>query len=77
MNATDPNHNEYLAAIAGMADHTMPPRQTPEPAVGDFVSGVTAGKRWQGRVEWVTDTGEMCINGSGWWAYVPVRDITH
>ena len=36
------HENEYLAAISGMADHTMPPAQQ-QPAPGDFVSGMTAG----------------------------------
>lgn len=77
MNAThDPHHNEYLAAIAGMADHTMPPRQLPEPAVGDFVSGRTAGRLWSGRVEWV-EGNRMTIDVGGGWLAVPVSDITH
>lgn len=77
MNATDPHHNEYLAAIAGMADHTMPPRATkPEPAVGDFVSGRTAGRLWSGRVEWVEGS-RMTIDVGGGWLAVPVSDITH
>ena len=76
MNATDPAHNEYLAAIAGMADHTMPPRQTPEPAVGDFVSGKTGGKHWSGRVEWI-EGNRMTLDVGGGWLAVPVSDITH
>ena len=71
---TTPHENEYLAAIAGMADHTMPPAQQPAP--GDFVSGTTAGKRWSGRVEWI-DGNRMTIDVGGGWVAVPVTDITH
>ena len=70
----DPGHNEYLAAIEGMADHTMPPAKPP--AVGDFISGRTAGKCWSGRVEW-TEGPNVCVNTDGSWVYVPLADITH
>lgn len=80
MNATnDPGHNEYLAAIAGLPEQTVSPavdQNRQEPAVGDFVSGCTAGKRWSGRVEWI-DGPLVCINPGGAWLYVPVADITH
>ena len=75
-----PGENEYLAAVSGLHEQTPSPRldqKRQEPAVGDFVSGRTAGKAWRGRVEWINENGEMCINGDGWWAYVPVADITH
>lgn len=75
MNDTHVGHNEYLAAIAGMSDHTMPPRQPP--ATGDFVSGCTAGRRWQGRVEWIEDDGRIVVDVGGAWVAVPVNDITH
>lgn len=71
---SDPHHNEYLAAVAGLHEHTINPKH--EPAVGDFVSGMTAGKRWSGHVEWV-EYPLMCINPGGAWIYVPVSDITH
>jgi hypothetical protein len=74
-NDSSPHENEYLAAVSGL--HEQTPSPSHEPAVGDFVSGCTAGRRWQGRVEWVNDRGEMCVNGCGWWAYVPIADITH
>lgn len=80
MNESSPHENEYLAAVSGLHEQTPSPRldqKCQEPAVGDFVSGRTAGKAWSGRVEWVNEQGEMCINGCGWWAYVPVADITH
>jgi hypothetical protein len=72
----DPHANEFLAAIRGLPDQTPSP-EISLPAIGDFVSGMTAGKRWQGRVEWINDDGQMCINGHGWWAYVPCKDCRH
>ena len=75
MTTTDPNHNEYLAAIAGMADHTMPPAPQP-PAIGDYVSGITGGKRWAGRVE-IVEGNRMTLDVGGGWVAVPVSDITH
>ena len=87
INDSSPNEDLYLAAVRGLHEQTpSPPAKKLEPAVGDFVSGMTAGKRWQGRVEWVNDDGQMCIDGDGWWAFVPVadcrqvvpvKDITH
>jgi len=78
VNPTDPHANEYLAAIAGLGEQTPSPVQKrPEPAVGDFISGCTAGRRWSGRVEWVNDSGEVCVDTDGSWVYVPVADITH
>lgn len=79
-----PGDNEFLAAVSGL--HEQTPSRRHEPAVGDFVSGCTAGKRWQGRVEWVNDCGQMAIDVGGGWVYVPmadakqivpVADITH
>ena len=70
----DVHEPEYLAAVAGMADHTMPPAQLP--AEGDFVSGITAGRRWSGRVEWIEGNLPSIDVGGGWVA-VPASDITH
>jgi hypothetical protein len=70
----DAHENEYAAAVAGMADHTMPPAVPQEPAVGDYVSGVTAGRSWSGHVEWV-EGDHMCVNVGGGWLSVPVADI--
>jgi hypothetical protein len=74
-NPTSPNENEYLAAVAGLSEQTL--SKKPEPAVGDFVSGTTCGRRWSGRVEWINERGEICVNTDGSWVYVPARDITH
>lgn len=44
MNATDPHHNEYLAAIAGMLEHTPSPcRSLDGFAVGDQITFRLAG----------------------------------
>jgi hypothetical protein len=74
MYSTDPHQNEYLAAVAGMADHTPSPVSLP--AEGDFVSGCTAGRRWQGRVEWV-EGDRLTVDVGGAWLAVSVHDITH
>ena len=74
MYSTDPHQNEYLAAVAGMADHT--PSPVSMPAEGDFVSGCTAGRRWQGRVEWV-EGNRLTVDVGGAWLAVSVHDITH
>jgi len=73
-NDSSPHENEYLAAVAGLHEQTSSP--VTEPAVGDFVSGRTAGKTWSGRVEWIED-GRMTLDVGGGWLAVPVADITH
>jgi hypothetical protein len=72
-----PGDNEFLAAISHLHEQTPSPApERQEPAVGDFVSGRTAGKSWQGRVEWIAD-GRMTLDVGGGWVAVPVADITH
>ena len=71
----DAHENEYAAAAAAIHDQT-PRSRHPEPAVGDFISGVTDGRRWSGHVEWV-ERGFVCINVGGAWLSVPTYDITH
>jgi hypothetical protein len=75
MTTTDPHHNEYLAAVAGMADHTMPPAPRTY-AVGDFVSGESGGKRWSGRI-FAVDGDRLSIEMPGAWLSVSAKDITH
>ena len=78
-NESSPHENEYLAAVSGLPEQTPSPRldqKCQEPAVGDFVSGRTAGKEWRGRVEWIED-GRMTLDVGGGWLPVPVADITH
>ena len=75
MNAT-PHDNEYLAAIQGMNDTYGWREAKSLPAVGDFVSGKTAGRRWSGRVEAI-DSDRMTIDVGGAWITANVADITH
>jgi hypothetical protein len=69
----DAHASEYAAAVAGMAETYGTPKQ---PAVGDFVSGMTAGRRWSGHVEWI-DGDRLTIHVVGGWLAVPLKDITH
>ena len=73
MYSTDPHQNEYLAAVAGMTEHTAAPA---EPAVGDFITGTTAGRAWSGRVEWI-DGHMVVLDVGGAWVRVPIKDQTH
>jgi hypothetical protein len=75
-NNTSPAENEYLAAIAGLGEQTPSPAPARTYAVGDFVSGCTAGKRWQGRIEW-TDGDRLTLDVGGGWLAVSARDVTH
>jgi hypothetical protein len=75
-NPSSPHENEYLAAIAGLGEQTQSPAAKPTYAVGDFVSGCTAGKRWQGRIEW-TDGERLTLDVGGGWLAVSARDVTH
>lgn len=77
-NDTSPHENEYLAAIAALSEQTPSRAVRHEPAVGDFVSGVTAGKRWSGHIEWFSDDGKtLVVNVDHAWIGVPIADITH
>lgn len=71
----DAHAPEYAAAAAAL--HEQTPAPIYEPAVGDFVSGVTAGKAWRGRVQWIADDGRISIELDGGWLYVSTGDITH
>jgi hypothetical protein len=69
------HENEYLGAVAGMQD-TYGTGTPPNLAVGDFVSGVTAGKQWSGHIEWFSeDDGTVVVNVDHAWVRVPVADI--
>lgn len=76
----DAHKNEYAGAIAGMAETYgsgwQDTSNTPL-AVGDFVSGMTAGKRWSGHIEWFSDDATVVVNVDHAWVRVPVADITH
>ena len=75
-NNTSPAENEYLAAIAGLGEQTPSPANRVTYAVGDFVSGCTAGKRWSGYIEW-TDGDRLTLDVGGGWLAVSARDVTH
>lgn len=74
----DAHSAEYAAAISGMNETYGPRRAAHTHAVGDFVSGITAGKRWSGHIEWYSDDdGMVVVNVNHAWVRVPVSDITH
>ena len=63
---SDANQNEYLGAVAGMAEtygHKLP-------AVGDWVNGTTAGKSWAGYVM-SAEPGRIAVECGGAWSVVP------
>ena len=69
----DAHQNEYLAAVAAMPEHTPGPRVY---AIGDYVSGTSGGKRWQGRI-WDIDGDRLSIEIDGGWLAVSAKDVTH
>jgi hypothetical protein len=79
----DAHNAEYVAAAAGMQETYgkgwSDTGNTPVTlAVGDFVSGTTAGKRWSGHIEWFSDDdATVVVNIDHAWIRVPLRDITH
>jgi hypothetical protein len=81
MSQTDAHEREYAAAVAGMQDTygtgwTDTNNTPPNLAVGDFVSGVTAGKQWSGHIEWFSeDDACVVVNVDHAWVRVPVADI--
>lgn len=75
VNPSSPHENEYLAAIAGLGEQT-PSGPARTYAIGDFVSGVTAGKRWQGRI-WNVEGDRLSIEIDGGWLAVSSQDVTH
>lgn len=71
----DAHAREYAGAIAGMAETYG---RKHDVAVGDFVSGLTAGRRWSGHIEWFSeDDACVVVNVDHAWVRVPVKDITH
>jgi hypothetical protein len=73
----DAHNSEYLGAVAGMQDaYGTGTTSTPNLAVGDFISGVTAGKQWSGHIEWFSeDDASVVVNVDHAWVRVPVKDI--
>jgi hypothetical protein len=75
-NDASPHENEYLAAVAGLSEQTVSPAKRVTYAIGDFVSGISGGKRWQGRI-WNVEGDRLSIEIDGGWLAVSSRDITH
>ena len=73
VNPASPHENEYLAAVSGLHEQTPSPRVY---AIGDFVSGVSAGKRWSGRI-FAIDGDRLSIEMPGAWLAVSAQDVTH
>jgi hypothetical protein len=73
MTHMDANAREYAGAIAGMAETYG---RKHDVAVGDFVSGLTAERRWSGHVQ-VIEGDRMVVDVDGAWLSVNVKDITH
>ena len=71
--STDPHAREYAAAAACLSDQT--PSGCPLPAVGDWVSGCSGRKPWQGRVQQV-ERGRIVVEIDGAWLVVTEADIT-
>ena len=62
----DAHSNEYLGAVAGVAEtygHKLP-------AVGDWVNGVSGGKAWAGYVM-SAEPGRIAVECGGAWIVVP------
>ena len=75
-NDTSPAENEYLAAVAGLPEQTVSPSKPVTYAIGDFVSGMSGGKRWQGRI-WNVEGDRLSIEIDGGWLAVSAKDVTH
>ena len=76
MNETSPHENEYLAAVGGLHEQTVSPSPQRTFAIGDFVSGISGGKRWQGRI-FAIDGERLSIEMPGAWLAVSANDVTH
>ena len=69
----DAHHNEYLAAIAAMPDHTPSPVTYQD---GDHVAGISAGRHWSGVIQQINGD-RVTIEVCGGWLAVSRRGITH
>ena len=68
---------DYAGAVAGFRESAgWHDTSNTTPAVGDFVSGKTAERRWSGRVQAV-EGDRMVVDVDGAWLSVSVADITH
>ena len=75
----DAHQNEYAGAVAGFRESAgWKDTTNTTPSVGDFVSGLTAGRRWSGHIEWFSDDdATVVVNVNHSWERFPVADITH
>ena len=73
---THPGDAEYSAAVASLHEQTISPREFRLPAIGDFVNGITAGRRWSGYVHQI-EPRRMVIEVGGASLSVDPADITH
>jgi len=71
----DAHDAEYAGAVAGFRE-SAGLADPNAPAIGDFVSGSTLGRRWSGHVQAVDGT-RMVVEVSGAWLVVSTADITH
>jgi hypothetical protein len=69
----DAHSNEYAAAVNGMAEVYGSPLELP--AVGDFVNGITCGRRWSGYVL-TAEPGRLAVECDGAWIVVHPDDVT-
>jgi hypothetical protein len=77
MTNMDAHDREYAGAVAGFRESAgWQDTQNTTPAVGDFVSGLTAGRRWSGYVQ-VIEGDRMLVDADGVWLTVGTQDITH
>ena len=78
MTTNDAHDQEYAAAVAGMQDTYgngwNDTTNTPL-AIGDFISGLTSGRRGSGRMEQI-DGDRLTIDVGGGWLAVPAADVT-
>jgi len=72
----DAHENEYLAAVAALPEQTVSPSKPVTYAIGDFVSGMSGCKRWQGRI-WNVEGDRLSIEIDGGWLAVSASDVTH
>jgi hypothetical protein len=77
MTHMDAHDREYAGAVAGFRESAgWHDTSNTTPAVGDFVSGLTAGRRWSGRVQAV-EADRIAVDVDGAVLSVSTQDITH
>jgi hypothetical protein len=71
-----PHEQEYLAAAAALHEQTISPAACHLPAIGDFISGCSAGRTWSGYVQQI-QPGLVVVEAGGCLLSVDPQDITH